>query len=111
MKKCPNCGAQIADDSCFCNKCGKAIPQGVVCPHCGASVNDNDSFCQNCGRNLANVNTTNHNINTMKENSSKKITPIILFVFAFLIGEESMWDCFVNSQVIAAQRFTQHSQS
>ena len=28
-----------------------------------------------------------------------------------LIGEEFMWDCFVNSQVIATQRFTQHPQS
>ena len=49
MKKCPNCGSHIADDSRFCNKCGKEIPQGTVCPHCGASVNDGDAFCQNCG--------------------------------------------------------------
>ena len=49
MKKCFNCGAPIANDSRFCNKCGKEIPQGTVCPHCGASVNDGDAFCQNCG--------------------------------------------------------------
>lgn len=23
MKQCPNCGAQIADDSRFCSECGK----------------------------------------------------------------------------------------
>ena len=52
MKKCPNCGAQIADDSRFCAECGKEIPQGTVCPHCGASMNDGDAFCQNCGKKL-----------------------------------------------------------
>ena len=50
MKQCPNCGAQIADDSRFCAECGKEIPQGNVCPHCGASMNDGDVFCQNCGK-------------------------------------------------------------
>lgn len=49
MKKCPNCGAQIADDSQFCTECGKSIPQGNVCSHCGAQVNDGDAFCPNCG--------------------------------------------------------------
>lgn len=52
MKTCPNCGAQIADDSLFCTECGKQIPQDNVCPHCGASVNDGDSFCQNCGKSI-----------------------------------------------------------
>ena len=50
MKQCPNCGAQIADDSRFCAECGKEIPQRTVCPHCGASMNDGDVFCQNCGK-------------------------------------------------------------
>ena len=50
MKQCPNCGAQIADDSRFCAECGKEIPQDTVCPHCGASMNDGDVFCQNCGK-------------------------------------------------------------
>lgn len=50
MKQCPNCGAQIADDSRFCAECGKEIPQGNVCPHCGASMNEGDVFCQNCGK-------------------------------------------------------------
>ena len=50
MKQCHNCGAQIADDSRFCAKCGKEIPQSTVCPHCGASMNEGDVFCQNCGK-------------------------------------------------------------
>ena len=52
MKKCPYCGAQIADDSRFCTECGKEIIQANVCPHCGASVGDDDAFCQNCGKSL-----------------------------------------------------------
>ena len=50
MKKCPNCGAQMNDDSLFCTECGRPIPQGSVCPHCGASLNEGDVFCQNCGK-------------------------------------------------------------
>lgn len=50
MKQCPNCGAQMNDDSLFCTECGSKIPQGDVCPHCGASMNDGDVFCQNCGK-------------------------------------------------------------
>ena len=52
MKICPNCGAQVDDNSLFCTECGKPIPQGNVCSHCGASVNSNDSFCQNCGNKI-----------------------------------------------------------
>ena len=52
MKKCPYCGAQIADDSRFCSECGKEYPQGNVCPHCGASVGEGDAFCQNCGKRI-----------------------------------------------------------
>ena len=52
MKKCPNCSAQIADDSRFCTECGKEIAQGTVCPHCGANISEGDSFCQNCGKKL-----------------------------------------------------------
>lgn len=50
MKKCPNCGAQMSDDSLFCTECGNSIPQGNVCPHCGAAMNNGDAFCQNCGK-------------------------------------------------------------
>ena len=52
MKLCPNCNAQIADDSRFCSECGKEITQANVCPHCGASVGEGDAFCQNCGKSL-----------------------------------------------------------
>lgn len=52
MKNCPNCGAQIADDSRFCAECRKEVTHDNVCPHCGASVGEGDAFCQNCGKSL-----------------------------------------------------------
>ena len=70
MKTCPNCGAQIADDSLFCTECGKQIPQDNVCPHCGASVNDGDSFCQNCGNSLSGV----HNNEPSNDEGGSKTT-------------------------------------
>lgn len=53
MKKCNNCGAQNADSSLFCTKCGKPIPEGKVCPNCGAPVNDGDVFCTECGNKIS----------------------------------------------------------
>ena len=58
---CPNCHAQIAQDSMFCNVCGAKIehpapapapvpPQGgEVCSNCGAPVEPDQAFCVNCG--------------------------------------------------------------
>ena len=50
MKECPNCHAQIEDDSLFCTECGKPFPQENTCPHCGTQMNEGDPFCQNCGK-------------------------------------------------------------
>lgn len=52
MKKCPYCGAQIADDSLFCTECGKEQPKGNTCPHCGTMVNEGDVFCTECGKKI-----------------------------------------------------------
>lgn len=67
MKKCPNCGAQMDDESLFCTECGKPIPQGNVCPHCGASVNDGDAFCQNCGKKVGEESSTLDKDNTQQK--------------------------------------------
>ena len=100
MKKCPNCGAQNADDSRFCTECGKEFPQGNVCPHCGASVNEGDAFCQNCGKKLSDnkvsVETapkeeyTNEDVKTK---SAKNYLPYILSlcVAALLLGGAWWW--------------------
>lgn len=86
MKQCPNCGAQIADDSRFCSECGKEITQANVCPHCGASVGEGDAFCQNCGKSL-NENPSNEPINYEEEHPKsgfKKYLPYILGAFLVL---------------------------
>ena len=48
MKKCPYCGAQIADDSRFCSECGKLAPASEWTCECGA-VNSG-KFCGQCGK-------------------------------------------------------------
>lgn len=55
MKKCPFCGAELADDNLFCTECGKELPQGNVCPHCGAILNEGDVFCTECGKRIDEV--------------------------------------------------------
>lgn len=65
--KCPNCGAQINDDSLFCTECGKPIPQGSVCPYCGASVNEGDAFCQSCGKRVDEILSTEMSDKTQKK--------------------------------------------
>ncbi|MBR5350600.1 MAG: zinc-ribbon domain-containing protein [Prevotella sp.] len=50
MKECPNCHAQIEDNSLFCTECGKPFSQEKICPHCGATMDEDDVFCQNCGK-------------------------------------------------------------
>ena len=52
MKRCPYCSAQIADDSLFCEVCGKKQPQGKVCSQCGMPINDGDVFRRNCGQKI-----------------------------------------------------------
>lgn len=90
MKQCPNCGAQINDDSHFCTECGKPIPQGSVCPHCGASVNDGDSFCQSCGKSVKDSQSNEPIVyeEEKEKGGLKKYLPYIIgaFVILMIIG-------------------------
>lgn len=54
--KCPNCGAEIANDAVFCSSCGTAVPknapaepEGAFCSACGAKVRPGSRFCTSCG--------------------------------------------------------------
>lgn len=86
MKQCPNCGAQIADDSRFCAECGKEISQDTVCPHCGASMNDGDVFCQNCGKKPTDtpIEANEAVYEGEKKSGFKKYLPYILGAFLVL---------------------------
>lgn len=102
MRRCPNCGAQIADDSRFCSECGKEITQGNVCPHCGASVGEGDAFCQNCGKSL-NEAPSSEPITYEEEQSKsrfKKYLPYIIGAVLLLaiIGYFSSKDSGVNNE-------------
>ncbi|HIY20461.1 MAG TPA: zinc ribbon domain-containing protein [Candidatus Flavonifractor merdigallinarum] len=54
VERCPNCGAEVAIGSAFCNACGAKLmaqpqPTGRACPNCHAPVNSGDLFCNACG--------------------------------------------------------------
>ena len=53
---CPMCGAQLPENSKFCDKCGTKIEKKIggelVCPNCGAQCKPDDRFCEKCGKNL-----------------------------------------------------------
>lgn len=64
--KCPNCGAEVALNSAFCNSCGAKISQAVettepvevetrICPNCHAEVKKDNLFCNHCGAKLEDI--------------------------------------------------------
>ncbi len=60
-KRCPSCGAQLAEGSVFCNICGmklrnfsggaESVDQNL-CPRCHAAISPDDVFCTSCGADL-----------------------------------------------------------
>lgn len=50
MIVCPECKAQIAVGSKFCNQCGAKLES--KCPSCGADVAPGSAFCSECGQKL-----------------------------------------------------------
>lgn len=50
MSVCPNCKAQIAAGSRFCNHCGTKLE--TKCPACGADIVPGSAFCSECGHKL-----------------------------------------------------------
>lgn len=56
---CKNCGASVAREAKFCDKCGAKVEipapvveeetEKVVCPTCGESVAAGSKFCEKCG--------------------------------------------------------------
>lgn len=50
-RKCPQCGAVVAEDSRFCASCGATLAK--FCPSCGKPVTGGGKFCAACGASLA----------------------------------------------------------
>lgn len=64
-KRCPSCGAQLAEGSLFCNICGIRLEEVSdsteqeeqnlnLCPQCHAAIHPGDVFCTVCGADLRN---------------------------------------------------------
>lgn len=61
IRKCPDCGKEVAKDSVYCNYCGVKLPEPVIeeaveeeddsnkCPGCGWEITDDSIFCPKCG--------------------------------------------------------------
>ena len=64
IKRCPQCGAEIASAAAFCSVCGCSMtackpqeadaeaPCGPKCPKCGFAAVPGDAFCGNCGNKM-----------------------------------------------------------
>ena len=50
--ECSNCGAEIEDDSKFCEECGAKLEIVKKCPACGNENPANAKFCLECGESL-----------------------------------------------------------
>lgn len=90
MKKCSNCGAQIADGDRFCAKCGGKYVQDNICPNCGTLINEGEAFCSNCGRRLSNSDfIIKMNATTTSEAKNKHknriLLPLIIGIIALTI--------------------------
>ena len=61
LSKCPNCGAELPQNTLFCSSCGArqpqpeqpAAPAAGVCPNCGAPNQTGSRFCATCGAALS----------------------------------------------------------
>lgn len=51
-KKCPKCGAELADDAQFCVNCGAKQETVLKCPKCGHINKADSEFCTACGTRL-----------------------------------------------------------
>lgn len=48
-RACPQCDAEMAADTQFCNNCGHNAPEPDRCTACGTTVSADQKYCQNCG--------------------------------------------------------------
>lgn len=63
IKKCPNCGEDVAIAVAFCGKCGfdtrneaeqtQDDTAAATCPNCNKEITDNSAFCNGCGHKLS----------------------------------------------------------
>ena len=55
MRKCSECGAELAEGVKFCSECGTKVPVSNKCPECGTIYALGAKFCGECGHKLSNA--------------------------------------------------------
>lgn len=74
IRRCTNCGSEVAKDALYCNSCGTAMPKAETadngdyfkCAGCGSMVKKGMRFCTTCGRTIETV-------SMMPENGSVEV--------------------------------------
>lgn len=52
MRKCKECGCELAEGAKFCGECGAKVTIAYKCPKCGCELSMNAKFCVECGHRL-----------------------------------------------------------
>lgn len=83
--KCPNCGAEVSNQSMFCNVCGGQLVQkkektNNLCSNCGAKIEEGYLFCTSCGSKVSDMKKKEQNVLECSDiercpNCGKEINP------------------------------------
>ena len=46
---CPECGAELPDDSVYCSACGVRVDGKTECVKCGRLIDNKNVYCNYCG--------------------------------------------------------------
>ena len=91
LRKCPNCGKSITDDTvAFCPDCGTRcpLPEPWTCQKCGAENEPDAKFCVGCGASRAeqeNASFLHSFVQRFKESTPMKMGAAVLVACLFAI--------------------------
>lgn len=79
IRRCENCGSEVAKDALYCNSCGAAMPKAetmgnsdyIKCAGCGSMVKKGMRFCTTCGRTIETVSVIPESGQTEELNNQK----------------------------------------
>ena len=91
-KWCGNCGAELADNARFCEKCGaplqEAPPPKLFCHICGAEYAAGAKFCEKCGNPIdqtVSAQASMASAQSLQAGEKKKMWPWLVAIGAVLL--------------------------